>query len=110
MTFQLSRVVRALAFLAFLSATPFWAAAQETPPAEDGLRPEFEAFSEDARDALERALNRLGPIIQNMIGMIDGVLDYEAPRVLPNGDILIPRKREAPPTTNGDDPPKTLDL
>lgn len=112
MTYRLNRSAGAAVLLALVCAAPHPSAAEQTPPsAPDDLQQELEALSEDARKALERALARLGPIIQNMIGMIDGMLVYEAPRILPNGDILIPRKREEPPAPEPDaDPPATLDL
>jgi hypothetical protein len=109
MTLGLKRTAAA-ALLASLLAAPVPAAAQ-TDPAPDDLEQELEALSEEARRALEQALERLGPILRNMIGMIDGMLIYEAPRVLPNGDILIPRKRrDAVPPPPDADAPETLDL
>ncbi|MEM1313907.1 MAG: hypothetical protein AAGI51_05090 [Pseudomonadota bacterium] len=92
--------------MAALCAAPVAAQSpdDEAPPLEDDL----DALSEDARRALEEALERLGPILQSMIGMIDGLLIYETPRVLPNGDILIPRRRDAP--ADAPEPPERLDL
>lgn len=108
MTHGLKRSVRAAVLLSLLCIAPHPAAA-EADPAPNDLEKELEALSEEARRALEQALERLGPIIRNMIGMIDDMLIYEAPRVLPNGDILIPRKRGEPQPPDAD-APETLDL
>ncbi|MEO0679395.1 MAG: hypothetical protein AAF192_03160 [Pseudomonadota bacterium] len=84
--------------------------AQDDAPAPGG---EAQDFSDAARQALEEALERVGPMLQSMLSLLDDVTAYEAPRVLENGDILIPRRRETPADPRPDpetDAPDTLDL
>ena len=111
---------------ALLLALP--AAAQdagEDPPQgeiERGLR----LFMDGLRDELEPGLRGLGdmardaaPVLRDLQERLAGVVDdldaYEAPEVLPNGDILI--RRKAPLAPPADEPPAivpnadgTLDL
>jgi hypothetical protein len=54
-------------------------------PALDEMQKGLEGMSEEARPALEA-----------LLGMIDDMRNYEAPERLPNGDIIIRRKPDAP--------------
>jgi hypothetical protein len=47
-----------------------------------------------ALDEMEPHLKELGPKLQQLIAMIDDIKNYDAPVMLPNGDILI--RRNAP--------------
>jgi hypothetical protein len=47
--------------------------------------------------ALEGLGEEIGPKIRQLIAMIDDIKNYDAPIMLPNGDILIRRKADAPP-------------
>lgn len=47
-----------------------------------------------ALDEMEPHLKELGPKLQQLITMIDDIKNYDAPVMLPNGDILI--RRNAP--------------
>ncbi len=90
--------------------------AQETEPRNHGQRDDGDSFSlmeEGARllmrglmqemapamDEMERSLGQIGPAmrelgpqLQELARLIDDIRNYEAPVVLPNGDILIRRK------------------
>ncbi|MFN3263127.1 MAG: hypothetical protein ACE37J_21455 [Pikeienuella sp.] len=87
------RFLRAAAF-ALLVATP--AAADEAGepilPGEEELR----ALGEEAEAMLRRFAETLDPMAKRLRALIDDLDAYEAPERLPNGDIIIRRKPEAP--------------
>lgn len=105
------------AFLALLLAAPLPVAAQtdapsgaepEAPPEgqgemEQGLR----LFFDGLRDELEPGLRGLGDLARDAAPLLQGLQDrlgtvvddldaYEAPEILPNGDILIRRREPLP--------------
>jgi len=93
----------ALALAAALAAAAPVAAQQAPapPPAaeEDGWLPEIPGLDEmtdAARDAIERLREELGPALRQMRDAVAMLDDYGAPEMLPNGDILIPRREPAP--------------
>jgi hypothetical protein len=62
-----------------------------------GLMSEMEPAIGEMEKALTEmgpALDQLGPKLHQLIGMIDDFKNYDAPVMLPNGDILI--RRNAP--------------
>jgi hypothetical protein len=64
-----------------------------------GLMSEMEPALEDmgqALEGMEPALRALGPQLAELVAMIGDFQNYEAPVKLPNGDILIRRKPDAP--------------
>lgn len=63
---------------------------QEMQPALD----EMGKALEEAGPALEGLGAELGPRLRQLIAMIDDIKNYDAPVMLPNGDILI--RRNAP--------------
>ena len=81
-------------------------ATPEAPAEEDG----FDLMEEGAKllfrglmSEMEPALNEMGkalqemePALQQLMSLIDDIRNYDAPRVLENGDILIPRRKDAP--------------
>lgn len=94
------------AMLALALALP--AAAQDEPPglmergAEMVLRGLLDEV-EPALDEMERAfrelepqLRAMEPALRDLVALIEDMGNYEAPIRLPNGDILIRRKPEAP--------------
>lgn len=99
-----------VALLSLVLATPL-AAQEDLPPvteeAEDGLslmeegaRLLFRGLMsemEPALDEMGRALAEMEPALQELLAIIDDIRHYDTPRVLDNGDILIPRKPDAPP-------------
>ena len=69
--------------------------------AEDLLGPE-------AREAVESLLPMIETLMERLPVVIDNLPNYEVPEILPNGDIIIRRKRklpridpEAPPMPDG---------
>lgn len=97
---------RLLLAAALLAAAP--AAAQE-PPAPPP--PPEERLEDSARAAVEALIARLGAMIEALGRFAEDLPAYEAPRMLPNGDILIPRRRDPPPEAPATpDAPETLDL
>lgn len=72
-----------------------------------GLMTEMEPALDEMGKALEQMephLKELGPRLQELIAMIDDIRNYDAPVMLPNGDILIRRNAPLPP--KADDKPK----
>ena len=47
-------------------------------------------------DELSKMVNDLQPVMREMAQMVDDIRNYDKPRLLPNGDILIPRRPGAP--------------
>ncbi len=66
------------------------AAAQE---AERDLEEGLDLFSEGARRLLQGLMDELEPTLDDLREALDGLDAYEAPEVLPNGDIIIRRKQ-----------------
>lgn len=64
----------------------------EMEPALEGL----EGLADEMRPALEMLMTEMGPALMELAALIDEVGNYEAPEVLPNGDIIIRRKPDAP--------------
>jgi hypothetical protein len=73
---------------------------QEMQPALD----EMGKALEDAGPALEGLGAELGPKLRQLIVLIDDIKNYDAPVMLPNGDILI--RRNAPLLPQPDDLPQ----
>ncbi len=57
-----------------------------------GLMSEMEPALKDMTEALKEA----EPKFRDLMAMIDDIGNYDAPVMRPNGDILIPRKPDAP--------------
>ena len=93
--------------LLLLAALP---ALAQTPPAAEEERPGFDLMQdgalllfrglmremEPALTEMGKALAEMEPALQELLRLIDDIRNYEAPRVLENGDILIPRRKDAP--------------
>ena len=59
-----------------------------------------------ALDEVEPHLKELGPKLQQLIALIDDIKNYDAPVMLPNGDILIRRNAPLVPKVDPDALPK----
>lgn len=70
-----------------------------------GLRKEMAPAMENMRDSLGQAMDEMGPALKDLGAMVGDMKNFEAPEQLPNGDIVIRRKADAPPFVPG---PKTL--
>lgn len=64
----------------------------------------FEEFSDEMRGALEGLLGEVRPELEALIDQLGVIGEYEAPEILPNGDIIIRRKREIPHAPDPDNP------
>lgn len=86
------------AALALPTLAPLSAAQAEEPEAREG-RPLDENFLRDQlfdselRAALKDLLNAFEPVAKELDQMMRDIPQYEAPEILPNGDILIRRKK-----------------
>lgn len=67
---------------------------------ERGMRLLMEGFFAEMKPSLEglgEALEGLEPLMAQMAALIGDIRHYEAPERLPNGDIILRRKADAPP-------------
>lgn len=65
----------------------------EMQPAID----DFTGMAEELAPALQMLADEMGPALIALMGQIDSIRHYEAPEILPNGDIILRRKPDAPP-------------
>ena len=78
---------------------------------EEGARLLFRGLMsemEPAISGMSEALQEMEPAIKELVALIDDFRNYEAPRILENGDILIPRRPGAPPAKLKPDPAPPL--
>lgn len=64
----------------------------EMEPALD----EMQNFAESMGPGLAQMMDQMGPAFADLMERIDDLSNYEPPVMLPNGDIIIRRKPEAP--------------
>ncbi|MFT4151525.1 MAG: AAA+ family ATPase [Paracoccaceae bacterium] len=67
---------------------------------EEGARMMLRGLMKEMEPALNdmgKALSDIEPALRDMARLIDDIKNYDKPRMLPNGDILIPRRPGAPP-------------
>ena len=72
-----------------------------------GMMTEMQPALDEMGKALEEVephLKELGPKLQQLLALIDDIKNYDAPVMLPNGDILI--RRTAPLLPKPDAPPQ----
>ena len=100
------RTLTPLALSLTLAAAPAWA--QETAPADPFDGPSL--VERGVERMMRDLLGEMAPAIEEMEGMsrlLGGVVErleeYQAPEMLPNGDIIIRRKPDAPPIPAPDD-------
>lgn len=65
---------------------------QEMEPAIDDLQ----TMMEDFGPAMQQFTRELGPVLGEILERVDDIKNYDAPEILPNGDIIIRRKPDAP--------------
>lgn len=102
--------MRKILLVSLLLASPL--AAEEAPPTpspeveegfslmEEGAKLLFRGLMsemEPALDEMGKALSEMEPALKELLSLIDDIRYYDPPKVLENGDILIPRKKDAPP-------------
>ena len=59
----------------------------------EGLREEMQPMLDEIRPFMDE---HLIPFTENLFGLIDDITAYEMPERLPNGDIIIRRRPDAP--------------
>ena len=112
--------MKQIALAALIAAAPLAVTAQQDSPSEmeegfslmeegakllfrglmDELEPTLDDLSgmaDEIEPALEMLASELGPALMEIMRTIDSVRYYEAPEILPNGDIIIRRSEDAPP-------------
>ena len=85
-------MIRTTALLLALCAAPLSLHAQEAQPRD--LDESLDLFADGAREFFESLETELAPLLRDLGAQLDGLSRYEAPEILPNGDILIRRKPE----------------
>ncbi len=65
---------------------------QEVEPAMDDLQ----SMIEDFGPALEEITEELAPVLSDILARVDDIRHYDAPEILPNGDIIMRRSKDAP--------------
>ena len=105
---------RVSAFALVLSVTASGAMAQEddgTSLMEEGAKlffrglleemepaiRELEGLAGDIEPAIRSFAKEMGPALRDLLEQVEDWSLYEPPVVLPNGDILLKRKQDAPP-------------
>ena len=63
--------------------------------AEPALR-DLQDFAERAGPKMRELTDQMGPALADILAMIDDIKNYDAPELMPNGDIIIRRTPEAP--------------
>lgn len=61
-----------------------------------GLMNEMEPALDEMGEAMTQLGEDIGPAMSQMLVLIDDIRNYDAPEVLPNGDIIIRRNEDAP--------------
>ncbi|EET46244.1 hypothetical protein [Thalassobium sp. R2A62] len=64
----------------------------EIEPALDDLQ----GLAQEMEPAIRNLVDEMGPAFVELMEQIDDLSHYEAPEILPNGDIIIRRKEGAP--------------
>lgn len=77
------------------AAQPLEAQADESPEIPPGRPLDEEFLSQEAREAVAEFLALVEPILRQFENLVADLPQYEAPEILPNGDILIRRKRSS---------------
>ena len=97
----------ALSTAALLAASPLQAGQHDAPKSPLPSEDELEQLSDLAESWMKRFADRMSPMVEQLKDMVDDLNAYEAPEMLPNGDIIIRRKPDAKPT---EDEPPSIEL
>lgn len=84
-----------------------------TPPIAQQLEGLMQRFLDRVLPPMEQGLQELEPELKDFLNRLQGLAQYDAPVILPNGDILIRRKPPAdhlPDSETPDNPPITSPL
>ncbi|MEC3863256.1 hypothetical protein VK792_18340 [Mesobacterium sp. TK19101] len=60
---------------------------------------ELEGMAQDMQPALEDFARNMGPALKDLLAEVEDWSVYEAPEMLPNGDIILRRKQPKTPET-----------
>lgn len=71
---------------------------------------EMRELGELAQEFMLELTDRMAPMAERLRDMVDDLDAYEAPEMLPNGDIIIRRKPNAPPAAEESDDSGAIDL
>lgn len=94
----MKRLAPALVAVAIaLTAAPQGARAENPRLPELPELPELDTLERETREAVAELLALIGPLVERFSAFVDELPAYEAPVMLPNGDILIRRKMAPPP-------------
>ncbi|WP_162784644.1 hypothetical protein [Paracoccus suum] len=63
----------------------------------DNLLTEMQPTFEEMARGLDGVANKFGPALEDLGSLVDDIHNYQTPERLPNGDILIRRRADAPP-------------
>ena len=64
---------------------------------------ELEEFAQEVGPAMKLLADEMGPALAALMNQIDDIRNYDAPELLPNGDIIIRRRVEAPEYEPGEE-------
>ena len=71
---------------------------------QEEIAPDLERMMERMGPEMERLMAEMLPRLQELGDTLGGLTMYELPEILPNGDIIIRRKQDAPPLPEDFDP------
>ncbi len=57
---------------------------------------ELKGLTEEMGTAMAQLGEQMGPALMDLMSKVDDIRNYEAPELLPNGDIIIRRSPDAP--------------
>lgn len=67
---------------------------------------ELEDFAQEVGPAMRLLSEEMGPALAELMNKIDDIRNYDPPAILPNGDIIIRRRADAPAF----EPPEDIEL
>ena len=67
----------------------------------DNLMRKIEPHMQGIANAFGETTATIGPVLDDLAAQVDDIANYEKPERLPNGDILIRRRADAPPPPAG---------
>lgn len=80
-----------------LAVAPLQADQNSPPTSPLPTEDELEQLGDLAESWMKRFADRMSPMVEQLKDMVDDLNAYEAPEMLPNGDIIIRRKPDAEP-------------
>jgi hypothetical protein len=96
---RMARLLAISTLAAGLAIAPVHAGSPDT-----GERPLSEELDQILRDMIEQMKPALDELLETLevLKNIDSIEHYERPEILPNGDIIIRRRGDAPPLPGND--------